>query len=83
MKPAAVIEEGVFSDFEGLNIKVDRKHGENDRFLDNVIIHKKSPLQLNNTVIKAESGELVSSEGSDIISLVLKNGHYYEVENSA
>lgn len=78
VKPAAVIEEGVFSDFEGLNIKVDRKHGENDRFLENVIIHKKSPLQLNNTVIKAESGELISSKGSDIISLVLKDGHYYE-----
>jgi len=78
VKPAAVIEEGVFSDFEGLNIKVDKKYGDNDRFLDNVIIHKKSPLQLNNTVIKAETGELISSEDSEIIQLVLKNGHYYE-----
>ncbi|WP_373073659.1 LptF/LptG family permease [Zeaxanthinibacter enoshimensis] len=78
VKPAAVIEEGVFSDFEGLNIKVDNKSGENDRFLDNVIIHKKSELQINNTVIKAKSGELISSEGSDIIQLVLKDGHYYE-----
>jgi lipopolysaccharide export system permease protein len=78
VKPAAVIEEGVFSDFEGLNIKVDEKFGENDNFLDNVIIHKKSPLQINNTVIKAESGELVSSEDSEIIQLVLKDGHYYE-----
>jgi lipopolysaccharide export system permease protein len=78
VKPAAVIEEGVFSDFEGLNIKVDEKYGENDRFLENVIIHKKSALQLNNTVIKAESGELISSEASEIIQLVLKDGHYYE-----
>ena len=78
VKPAAVIEEGVFSDFEGLNIKVDEKYGENDRFLDNVIIHKKSNLQINNTVIKAKTGELVSSEDSEIIQLVLKDGHYYE-----
>lgn len=78
VKPAAVIEEGVFSDFEGLNIKVDEKYGENDRFLNNVIIHKKSALQLNNTVIKAKTGELISSEASEIIQLVLKDGHYYE-----
>ncbi len=78
VKPAAVIEEGVFSDFEGLNIKVDEKYGDNDRFLDNVIIHKKSELQLNNTVIKATTGELISSEDSEIIQLVLKDGHYYE-----
>ncbi|MEM7381664.1 MAG: LptF/LptG family permease, partial [Bacteroidota bacterium] len=78
VKPAAVIEEGVFSDFEGMNIKVDSKTGENDRFLDNVIIHKKSALQKNTTVIKAKTGELISSEGSEIIQLVLKDGHYYE-----
>ena len=78
VKPAAVIEEGIFSDFEGMNIKVDKKYGENDRFLDNIIIHKKSRLQRNTTVIKAKSGELVSSEGSAIVQLLLKDGHYYE-----
>ncbi len=78
MKPAAVIVEGVFSDFEGRNIKVERKYGENDRFLENVIIHMKSNLQRNTTVIRAARGELISGEGSDIIQLVLKDGHYYE-----
>lgn len=81
VKPAAAITEGVFSDFEGtgegMNIKVDKKHGEQDRFLDNVIIHKKTDQNINNTVIKAKSGELISSEASDIIQLVLKDGHYY------
>ena len=84
VKPAAVIEEGIFSDFEGMNIKVDRKYGENDRFLDNVIIHQKSRLQKNTTVIRAQTGELISSEDSDIIQLVLKDGYYYEdVESNA
>ena len=82
VKPAAAITEGVFSDFEGtgqgMNIKVEKKYGEQDRFLDNVIIHKKTPQSVNNTVIKAKSGELISSEESDIIQLVLKDGHYYE-----
>jgi Predicted permeases len=82
VKPAAAITEGVFSDFEGtaqgMNIKVDRKHGEQDRFLENVIIHKKSNQGINTTVIKAKSGELISSETSDIIQLVLKDGNYYE-----
>lgn len=78
VKPAAVIEEGVFSDFEGMNIKVDDKYGKNDKYLRNVIIHKKSNLQKNNTVIKAATGELISSEASDIIQLVLTEGHYYE-----
>ncbi|AEM72300.1 permease YjgP/YjgQ family protein [Allomuricauda ruestringensis DSM 13258] len=82
VKPAAAITEGVFSDFEGtgegMNIKVDKKHGEQDRFLDNVIIHKKTDQNINNTVIKAKSGELISSEKSDIIQLVLKDGNYYE-----
>ena len=77
LKPAAVITEGVFSDFEGKNIKVERKYGENDRFLENVVIHEKSNLQRNTTVIKAATGELISGEGSDIIQLVLRDGHYY------
>lgn len=82
VKPAAAITEGVFSDFEGtgegMNIKVEKKYGEQDRFLDNVIIHKKTKQSVNNTVIKAKSGELISSEDSDIIQLVLKDGNYYE-----
>jgi lipopolysaccharide export system permease protein len=78
VKPAAVIVEGVFSDVEGFNIKVDQKYGENDKYLKDVIIHKKTNLEKNNTVIKAKTGELRSSQGSDIIQLVLSDGHYYE-----
>lgn len=79
VKPAAIITEGVFSDLEGteMNMKVDRKYGEKDRFLENVIIHEKSKIKVNTTVIKAKSGELISSEKSDILQLVLKDGHYY------
>ncbi|WP_041557800.1 MULTISPECIES: LptF/LptG family permease [Cellulophaga] len=80
VKPSTAIVEGAFSDLEGtnMNMKVDRKYGDNDRFLENVIIHRKSDNSINNTVIKAKTGELVSSEGSDILKLVLRDGHYYE-----
>ncbi|WP_432264974.1 LptF/LptG family permease [Croceitalea rosinachiae] len=80
VKPAAVIVEGVFSDIEGteMNIKVARKSGEKDRFLEDVIIHQKTVSNLNTTVIKAKTGELISSEESDIIQLVLNDGYYYD-----
>ncbi len=77
VKPAAAIEKGVFSDFEGMSIKVDEKYGEKDRFLKNVIIHQKTPANVNSTVIKAKTGELISSEDSELIQLVLRDGHDY------
>lgn len=77
VKPAAAIEKGVFSDFEGMSIKVDEKYGKKDRFLKNVIIHEKTAANVNSTVIKAKTGELISSEASEIIQLVLRDGHYY------
>lgn len=78
VKPAAVVAEGVFSDFEGMNIKVDEKYGDNDRYLRNVIIHQKNERNQNNVVIKSKQGELVSSEESDIVQLILTDGHYYD-----
>ncbi|GMN09025.1 LptF/LptG family permease [Croceitalea sp. MTPC9] len=80
VKPAAVIVEGVFSDIEGtdMNIKVEKKSGDNDQYLENIVIHQKSKTKINTTVIKAKTGELVSSEESDIIQLILNDGHYYE-----
>ncbi len=79
LKPAMVISEGVFNDLGQINIKVDDKHGENDQYLENVIIHKKSDRRTGNyTVIKATEGELVGNKGSDILSLILKDGNYYD-----
>lgn len=80
LKPAIAITEGVFSDFEtaDMNIKVDRKYGENDNFLENVIIHQKTKANINYRVIKAKTGELKSSEKSNLIQLVLNDGHFYQ-----
>ncbi len=78
LKPAMAITEGVFNDLGDFNIKVEDKHGENDRYLTNVIIHKKTPTGGNHTVIKAKEGELVGSTDSDVLSLILKEGNYYD-----
>ena len=79
LKPAMVISEGVFNEVGDINIKVDDKSGDNDQYLSDVIIHKKSQRRNGNfTVIKATEGELVGSEESNILSLILTDGNYYD-----
>ncbi len=78
-KPAMAIAEGQFSKIGSYSIKVDKKSGENGNLLKGITIHKKSDRGQNvNTVIKAKNGELVSSEKSSILKLVLHDGYYYE-----
>ena len=79
LKPAMVISEGVFNDLGQINIKVEDKSGDNGQFLHNVIIHKKNERRPGNyTVIKATEGELAGSSGSNVLSLILKDGNYYD-----
>lgn len=79
LKPAAAISEGMFNEIGDINIKVGKKSGDEERFLTDVLIHKKNPKKVGNyTVIKAKEGELVSSEKSNVLSLVLTDGNYYD-----
>ncbi len=79
LKPAMVIAEGQFNEIGNINIKVDKKSGEKGQYLHNVVMHVKSEKRSGNyKVIIAEEGELISSESSNILQLVLQNGHYYE-----
>lgn len=78
LKPAMAITEGVFNEVGNINIKVDKKTGNNGRYLHNVIIHKKTNRSGNYTVMKAKEGELVGSTESDMLSLILKDGNYYD-----
>ncbi|MFV8281495.1 LptF/LptG family permease [Christiangramia marina] len=78
LKPAMAISEGIFNDIGTFNIKVEEKSGENDQFLTDVIIHQKEKSGGNTTVIKAREGELVGSTNSDVLSLILKEGNYYD-----
>lgn len=79
-KPSMVITEGQFSDVgNGYNIKVNKKFGEEGTLLEGVTIHKKA---VNGTglsvVIKAKTGEIIGSEKSNFLQLILFDGNYYE-----
>jgi len=79
LKPALAIAEGQFSDVGLYNIKVNKKSGVNGNTLTGITIHKKSPIGGGSkTVIKAKNGELISSEKSNTLQLVLNDGYYYE-----
>ncbi len=80
-QPSMVISEGQFSQIGDMfNIKVEEKSGDRDQYLKDVVIHKKDELKPNGnfTVIIANNGELASEEGSNTLSLILKEGNYYE-----
>ena len=79
VKPAMAIAEGQFSSIGTINIKVNKKSGENGEFLEGVTIHKKSEFgEGAKTVIKSKKGQLISNEKSNILQLVLFDGYYYE-----
>ena len=78
-KPSMAITEGQFNKVGDYNIKVDKKYGDNGNLLDNVTIHKISKLGTGvSTVIKSDRGELMSSEQSNFLQMVLFDGYYYE-----
>ena len=78
LKPAIAIREGVFNDLGRMNIRVNRKHGEDDRLLEDVIIHEKTSDNKNRIVIKASRGELRSKTTDANLQLVLFDGNRYE-----
>ncbi len=80
-RPSMAIIEGQFSQIgDDFNIKVEEKSGDREQFLKDVVIHKKNPVNpnANSTVIVSETGELASEEGSNTLSLILRNGNYYD-----
>jgi lipopolysaccharide export system permease protein len=60
-----------------MNIKVARKYGDNDQYLEDIILHSISDDEINRLVIKAEKGE-VRSENESYLQLILRNGNRYE-----
>ena len=78
LKPTLAIREGIFNDIGDMNIKVSRKYGDNEQYLEDIIVHKISfNDEVNRIVIKAESGE-IASNNENYLQLILKNGNRYE-----
>lgn len=78
LKPAIAIREGIFNDLGQMSIKVKRKLGEDERLLEDVIIHEKTDDFKNRIVIKAKNGELKSKTTDATLQLVLYDGNRYE-----
>ena len=79
VKPALAVAEGQFSEVGPFNIKVEKKSGDKGNELTGVTIHQKKPNGNGITnVIKAKRGQLLSSEDSNILQLILFDGFQYE-----
>lgn len=85
-QPSLFISEGQFGQIgEDFNIKVEKKTGDRGQFLEDVVIHKKNLLKPNGnfTVIIANNGEIASEKDSNTLTLILRDGNYYEeIQNS-
>ena len=79
LKPALAVAEGQFSEVGPFNIKVEKKSGEKGNELIGVTIHKKKANGNGvSNVIKAKRGQLLSSEDSNTLQLILYDGFQYE-----
>jgi lipopolysaccharide export system permease protein len=79
VKPAMAIAEGQFNQIGSINIKVAKKSGDRGQYLKGVTIHQKNgTTNANNTLIIAKTGELASSEDSDVLKLILFDGNYHD-----
>jgi len=76
--PEMIIAEGQFNSIgDKITIKVDKKYGDKGNLLENVIVFF-TKNNKNTTVIKAKTGELVSSKKSNTLQLILHDGNYYD-----
>ena len=84
IKPSMAIVEGQFNPIEStsynINIKVEKKSGDIGQYLEGVTIHEINNKngKKNTTVIRSKTGELSSSMDSDVLKLILFNGHIYK-----
>jgi len=78
-EPGLALVPGTFNtEIPDYSIKFEEKYGENDNLLKNVLIYDLRSNTVNNKVITAKKGEIVSEEGSRYLTLVLEDGYYAE-----
>ncbi|MDH3321946.1 MAG: LptF/LptG family permease [Flavobacteriaceae bacterium] len=78
-EPALALVPGTFNtEIPGYSIKFSEKYGEKENLLKDVLIYKLKSNNINNNVITAKKGEIISEEGSRYLTLVLYDGYYYE-----
>ena len=77
--PALALVPGSFNtEIPNYQIKFDEKYGEEQNLLKKVLIYDLSSNKGNKKIITAETGKIISEEGSKYLTLVLYNGYYHE-----
>ena len=78
-EPGLALVAGTFNtEIPGYSIKFKEKYGEDENLLKDVLIYELKSNNINNKVITAKKGEIISEEGSRYLTLVLEDGHYNE-----
>jgi len=78
-QPALALIPGSFNtEIPNYQIKFDEKFGEEENMLRNVLIYDLSSKKGNTKIITAKTGELPNKEGSKYMTLILKDGHFFE-----
>lgn len=78
-KPALALIEGSFNtEIPGYSIFFEKKYGPENNLLKNVRIYDLKGNKKNDVCITAEQGEITTQPGSKYMTLLLKNGYYYE-----
>lgn len=78
-KPSVALIAGVSNnEIPNYMIKFDRKYGEEENLLDNVLIYDLHGQRENMKIITAEKGKISSENGSRYMTLELENGYYFE-----
>lgn len=78
-KPALALIPGSFNtEIPGYHIKFDKKYGEKENLLEKVLIYDLSEQKGNKKIITAKTGEIISEEGNTYMTLVLKDGNFFE-----
>lgn len=78
-QPTLALVAGSFNtEIPDYHIKFDEKYGKEKNLLKNVMIYDLSERRGNTKIITAKKGKIISDEGSRYMTLVLKDGYYFE-----
>lgn len=78
-QPSLALVAGSFNnDIPGFSIKFAKKYGEENNLLKDIIIYDLRDRRYDNKIITAKKGKIITVPGSKYMTLVLKDGYYYE-----
>lgn len=77
-QPTMALVEGSFNDeMPGYSIKFEKKYGEENNLLEDVLIINTEGNKDDQTIITAKKGKITTEEGSKYMTLMLEDGYYF------